>query len=86
MNPSVSGLRSGAERTGEPEINTMSEYLSKDDMNRLIDCCIAAELREPFLIVDGISNNTRLRLSNEKARVTPGYEPRDDAIRINNFF
>lgn len=60
-------------------------YFSKDDMNHLIDCCLKAELEEPFLLVNGISNNAFTRLSNEEARIKLGYNPKDDAFKITNF-
>ena len=64
----------------------MAMYLSKEDMNRLIDGCIEAELKEPFLIVNGVSNNTFTRLSNEEARVNLGYNPQDNAFEKKNIF
>lgn len=71
--------------------NTVSEeadehgramYFSKDDMNRLIDCCLETELDEPALVVNGISANTFPRLSFETARVKLGYEPQDNAFEL----
>lgn len=64
----------------------MAMYLSKRDMNHLIDCCLEAEMKEPFLLVNGISNNTFARLSLEEARVKLGYKPQDDAFKKNNTF
>jgi len=66
--------------------NGMAMYLSREDMNRLIDRCLEAELEEPFLIVNGISKNAFPRLSYEEARVKLGYEPQDDAFEKNNIF
>lgn len=66
--------------------NGMAMYLSKRDMNHLIDCCLEAELEEPFLLVNGISKNSFPRLSYEEARVKLGYEPQDDAFKKNNIF
>lgn len=66
--------------------NGMAMYLSKRDMNYLIDCCLEAELKEPFLIVNGISKNSFPRLSYEEAQVQLGYEPQDDAFEKNNIF
>lgn len=66
--------------------NGMAMYLSKRDMNHLIDCCLEAELKEPFLIVNGISKNSFPRLSYEEAQVQLGYEPQDDAFVKNNIF
>ena len=66
--------------------NGMAMYLSREDMNRLIDRCLEAELEEPFLIVNGISKNAFPRLSYEEARVKLDYEPQDDAFEKNNIF
>lgn len=64
----------------------MAMYLSKGDMNHLIDCCLQADLLEPFLIVNGISNNTFLRLSHDDASIHLGYSPQDNAFEINGYF
>lgn len=66
--------------------NGMAKYFSAQDMNHLVDCCLEAELEESFLVVNGISNNTFLRLSYEEARVKLGYQPQDDAFEINGYF
>jgi uronate dehydrogenase len=66
----------------EADENGKAMYFSKDDMNRLIDCCLEAELEEPILIVNGISANTFPRLSYETARVKLGYEPQDNAFEL----
>lgn len=70
---------------GSTNKNEMAEYLSVRDFNHLIDCCLKAELEEPFLLINGISKNTFPRLSYEEARVKLGYEPQDDAFEKNNF-
>lgn len=57
-------------------------YFSARDMNHLIDCCLEAELEEPYLLVNGLSNNTFPRLSNEEARVKLGYNPQDNAFEL----
>lgn len=66
--------------------NGMAMYLSKRDMNHLIDRCLEAEMKEPFLLVNGISNNAFPRLSLEEARVKLGYNPQDDAFEKNHIF
>ena len=66
--------------------NGMAMYLSKRDMNHLIDCCLKAELQEPFLLVNGISNNTFPRLSIDEARVKLNYQPQDNAFEKNHIF
>lgn len=64
----------------------MAMYFSKDDMNHLIDCCLQADLAQPFLIVNGISKNTFPRLSHEEASVHLGYQPQDNAFEKNGYF
>lgn len=61
-------------------------YLSKEDFNQLIDRCIDVELIEPFLVVNGISNNTFTRLSNEEAQAHLGYQPKDNSFEKIGFF
>lgn len=86
------GIRIADYHAGDDELdkhadkNGMAMYLSKDDMNHLIVCCLQAELKEPFLIVNGISKNSCPRLSYEEARKMLGYEPKDDAFKLNNIF
>lgn len=65
----------------EDDVYGLSRYLSYRDMNHLIDCCLNAELQQPALVVNGISNNTFPRLDIEQARQTIGYTPQDDAIK-----
>ena len=55
-------------------------------MNHLIDCCLEAELNEPFVLVNGISNNSFPRLSLEEASVKLGYKPQDDAFEMTGVF
>lgn len=66
--------------------NAMANYFSARDLNHLVDCCLKAELEEPLLIVNGISNNTFPRLSFEKARIKLGYQPKDNAFEMNGYF
>lgn len=74
------------ELNGAEDKNGMATYLSRRDMNHLIDRCLEAELIEPFVLVNGISKNAFPRLSLEEARVKLGYEPQDDAFEKNNVF
>lgn len=64
----------------------MASYFSARDMNHLIDCCLEAELDEPYLLVNGISNNTFTRLSIEEARSKLGYNPQDNAFEMTGYF
>lgn len=53
-------------------------WLSDRDFLQLMDCCLAAPLPEPFLIVNGMSANTGMRWDLSTARTVLGYRPRDD--------
>lgn len=82
----IADYKKDGELDPEADENGMANYFSERDMNHLIDCCLEAELEEPLLVVNGISNNTFLRLSYEEARVKLGYQPQDDAFEINGYF
>lgn len=58
----------------------LADFISARDLCHLIDCALATDLDEPFLLVNGISNNTFPRLDIEQARVTIGYHPQDNAF------
>lgn len=59
-----------------------AEYLSEADMNHLIDCCLKAELIEPALVVNGLSNNTFKRIDIETARQKLDYQPKDNGFEL----
>ena len=64
----------------------MANYLSGRDMCHLIDCCLTAQLKEPFLLANGISNNTFTRLDIDQARVDIGYHPKDNGFNLYGYF
>lgn len=64
----------------------MAMYFSARDMNHLVDCCLEAELNEPYLLVNGLSNNTFKRLSIEEAQNKLDYQPKDNAFEIAGYF
>lgn len=64
----------------------MSNYLSGKDMCHLVDCCLTATLNEPFILVNGISNNTFPRLDIDQARVDIGYKPKDNGFNLLGYF
>lgn len=85
------GLRIGSYTLNNEDISKMdkddmAKFLSVRDLNHLIDCCIEADLQEPFLIVNGVSDNSFSRLSNDEAHVKLGYNPQDDAFKISGLF
>jgi hypothetical protein len=45
-----------------------------------MDRCLVADLREEFVIVNGMSNNTGMPWDRGPGRAL-GYEPRDDVTR-----
>lgn len=53
-------------------------WLSDRDFLHLMDCCLTAPLKEPLLIVNGMSANTDMRWDLTTARTKLGYAPRDD--------
>lgn len=84
------GIRIGDYKTDDSELdpdsdsNGMAMYFSARDMNHLIDCCLDATLEEPYLLVNGLSNNTFPRLDIHSARVKLGYQPQDNAFEKLN--
>lgn len=81
------GLRIGdykeddSEFDSDADVSGLAMYLSNRDMCHLIDCCLKAELKEPALVVNGLSNNTFPRLDIDQARVAIGYQPKDNAFK-----
>lgn len=53
-------------------------WLSDRDFLHLMDCCLTAQLREPFVIVNGMSNNTGMRWDLTGTQQAIGYHPQDD--------
>ncbi|WP_027109050.1 NAD-dependent epimerase/dehydratase family protein [Lacticigenium naphthae] len=64
----------------------MAMYFSAEDMNHLIDCALKAEMKQPFLLVNGISDNTFPRLDISQANAALGYSPKDNAFEIKGHF
>lgn len=60
----------------------LATHLSKRDMCHLIDRCLIAELNEPFLLVNGVSNNLFPRMDISQAYRDIGYRPIDDAFKL----
>ncbi len=56
-------------------------WLSDRDFLHLMDCCLTAELREPFVIVNGMSNNSGMRWDLTGTEEAIGYRPQDDVER-----
>jgi uronate dehydrogenase len=64
----------------------LSEYLSPRDLCHLIQCALKVTLTEPFLLVNGLSNNRFPRLDISQARAAISYQPRDDAFALWGLF
>nr|WP_319217360.1 NAD(P)-dependent oxidoreductase [uncultured Trichococcus sp.] len=64
----------------------LAEYLSPRDLCHLVDCAIKAKLVEPYLLVNGLSDNRFPRLDISQARTAIGYRPLDDAFVLKGFF
>ncbi|WP_051912570.1 hypothetical protein [Carnobacterium funditum] len=58
----------------------LADYVSARDFCQLIDCALTAELKESFLLVNGISNTPFPHLDIDQARVAIGYHPQDNAF------
>ena len=56
-------------------------WLSDRDFLHLMDCCLTAELPEPFQIVNGMSDNTGMRWDLTSTTRAIGYQPQDDVGR-----
>jgi len=53
-------------------------WLSDRDYLHLMECCLTAQLPDPFLVVNGMSANTGMRWDLTVARTILGYSPQDD--------
>ncbi len=53
-------------------------WLSNRDFCQLMKRCLVAELPAPFVVVNGMSNNTGMRWDVEQTRQLLGYNPQDD--------
>ncbi|MCC5895961.1 MAG: NAD(P)-dependent oxidoreductase [Alkalibacterium sp.] len=72
---------------GEHEtLENMMKYLSPEDMCQLVDCCLDVSLKRPFLLVNGVSDNTFKRLDITQAREEINYYPKDNAFDLYNVF
>jgi NAD+ dependent glucose-6-phosphate dehydrogenase len=58
-------------------------WLSDRDFLHLMECCLKATLREPFLLVNGMSANTGMRWDLTTACTILGYSAQDDVHRTN---
>jgi nucleoside-diphosphate-sugar epimerase len=69
-------------RDAEAGVQMMNMFVSRRDLNQLVERCIDAEnLR--FAILHGVSDNHFKRLDISDARELVGYAPQDDATEIN---
>nr|WP_321303244.1 NAD(P)-dependent oxidoreductase [uncultured Trichococcus sp.] len=64
----------------------LAEYLSPRDLCHLVDCALKTKLSEPFLLVNGLSDNRFPRLDISQARTVIGYRPVDDAFVLKGYF
>lgn len=61
-------------------VRDLSAYLSPKDFCILIDKCIEVNMKEPYYILNAVSNNTYKRLSLENTKSLVGYDPSDNAF------
>ena len=83
---SVIALRIGAfqplENAEKPDVSNMDAFVSKRDLNQLIEKSIDAD-KIKFAIFHGLSNNRFKRLDISDARELVGYAPVDDFTELN---
>jgi NAD(P)-dependent dehydrogenase (short-subunit alcohol dehydrogenase family) len=83
---SVIALRIGAfqplETARKPELQMMDAFVSKRDLNQLIEKSIDVESVK-FAILHGLSDNSFKRLDISDARELVGYAPQDDFTKEN---
>lgn len=61
-------------------VEELAQILTAEDFNQLISCCLQADLHEPAIVVNGLSNHTFPRLDLESARHQLGYQPSYNAF------
>jgi UDP-glucose 4-epimerase len=66
----------------EENVGLVDAFVSRRDLNQLIERCIEAEQIQ-FAIFNGLSNNRFKRLDISDARELVGYEPHDDFAEAN---
>jgi nucleoside-diphosphate-sugar epimerase len=84
---SVIALRIGAfqpveQAEDESSLAMVDAFVSKRDLNQLIERCIDVESVK-FAVLHGLSNNRFKRLDISDARELVGYDPVDDATALN---
>ncbi len=65
------------------KLNWLNAFVSRRDLNQLINRCIDAPDSVRFAVFHGLSNNTFKRLDISDARELVGYAPEDDFVRDN---
>ena len=84
---SVIALRIGAfqprDKARDPNsLGMMDSFVSRRDLNHLIQCCIDVENLK-FAILHGLSDNLFKRVDITDARTLVGYAPQDDFFKLN---
>lgn len=72
----------GSSLSEEIDLHGLAEIITERDFNHLLDCCLATELTEACLIINGISNNSFKRLEIASLKALLGYEPTDNAFEM----
>jgi uronate dehydrogenase len=63
----------------------MTSYISPNDMAHLLERCVLASLRHPFMIAHGISDNAFKFMDLSDTKEILGYSPKDDAFKEMGF-
>lgn len=64
----------------EPDMRERSTYISKCDLNQLIQKCAEVTLEKPFMIVHGLSDNTFKFMDLTDTKEKTGYAPVDNGF------
>jgi nucleoside-diphosphate-sugar epimerase len=70
-------------KDAEGGVEMMDMFVSRRDLNDLVQRCIDAPDRLRFAILHGVSDNRFKRLDISDARELLGYNPHDDSTRLN---
>ena len=65
------------------ELAWLNAFVSRRDLNQLINRCVDAPAALRFAVFHGLSNNTFKRLDISDARELVGYAPEDDFAEMN---
>lgn len=78
----IGAARPAADMAGADNAPLLDAFLSDEDLIQLVDRCIAVD-DVRWAVVHGVSDNRFKRLDLSDTRALLGYQPRDDAVSLN---